>query len=274
MKLPDQVRGVITGAGSGLGRELAIQLARRGAKLVIADVNVARAEETVALVKAAGGTAVAFACDVTRAEQLEATAVEAERVYGGIDLLVNNAGVAGGGLIGEVAIDDWEWMLRVNLFGAINGCHAFVPRMKAQGRGWILNVSSCAAFACLPEMAAYNVSKAAVVALTETLSVELAPVRVSVTALCPTFFKTNLMESFRSPSDRQRKLAEGLFRASSMTVEQVAAIALRDLQRGKLISLPQLDAKLVWWAKRWFPWFFHRVLRFGHRRDLAMKRFG
>jgi NAD(P)-dependent dehydrogenase (short-subunit alcohol dehydrogenase family) len=273
VRLPAQARAVVTGAGSGLGRELAVQLGRRGSRLIIADVNGDRAEETVALVKAAGGSASAFACDVTRAEQLEAVAVEAERLYGGTDLLVNNAGVAGAGLVGEMPIKDWEWMLQVNLFGAIHGCHAFLPRMKAQGHGWILNVSSCAAFAVLPEMAAYNVSKAAVVALTETLYAELATTRLCVTALCPTFFKTNLMESFRSPSDRQRKLAEGMFKASTMTVEQVAAIGLRDLERGTLISLPQYDASFVWRVKRWIPWLYHRVLRWGHRRDLAMKRF-
>ncbi len=274
MKFPAKVRAVITGAGSGLGRELAVQLARRGARLLIADVNAARAAETVELVKSAGGEAAAFACDVTQAEQLEAAAVEAERLYGGTDLLVNNAGVAGGGLIGEMSIKDWEWMLRVNLWGAIHGCHAFVPRMKKQGHGWILNVSSCAAFATLPEMAAYNTSKAAVVALTETLFGELGGTNVEVTALCPTFFKTNLMDSFRSPTDRQRKLAEGMFKASTMTVETVARVALRDLEAGRLICLPQLDAKFVWRMRRWFPRLYLWVVRWGQRRDLAMKRFG
>lgn len=274
MKLPPQVRAVITGSGSGLGRELAVQLARRAARLIIADVHAVRAEETVALVRAAGGTATALACDVTRPEDLEAAALEAERLYGGVDLVVNNAGVAGAGMVGDMPLKDWEWMLRVNLWGVIHGCHTFVPRLKAQGHGFILNVSSCAAFASLPEMAAYNTSKAAVVALTETLFAELASTKVQVTALCPTFFKTNLMESFRSPSDRQRKVARGMFEASTMTVEQVAAIALRDLENGRLISLPQLDASWVWRVKRWFPWLYHRVLRWGQRRDLAMKRFG
>lgn len=274
MKLPDRPRGVITGAGSGLGRELSLQLARRGARLLLADVNVARAEETAALVKQAGGEGFAFACDVTDAAALEAAAVEAERRFGAVDLLVNNAGVAGAGPIGEMPVKDWDWLLKINLHGAIHGCHAFVPRMRRQGFGWILNVSSCAAFAVLPEMAAYNVSKAAVVALTETLYAEFGGTSLQVTALCPTFFVTNLMESFRSANERQRTLAEGMFKQSTMTVQDVARIALRDLERGRLICLPQYDAKFVYRIKRWWPWLYHRVVRYGHRKDLAMKRFG
>lgn len=274
MKLPERPRAVITGAGSGLGRELAVQLARRGARILIADIHVPRAEETAALVKAAGGEAFAFACDVTRPEALEAAAVEAEQRFGGTDLLVNNAGVAGAGLVGEMPLADWEWLVRINVFGALHGCHAFVPRMRTQGSGWILNVSSCAAFAVLPEMGAYNLSKAAVVALTETLYAEFGGTALQITALCPTFFQTNLMESFRSPTGRQRTLAEGMFKEASMTVQQVAAIALRDLERGTLICLPQYDASFVWRMKRWLPGLYHRVVRWGHRRDFAMKRFG
>lgn len=274
MKLPDRPRAVITGAGSGLGRELALQLAKRGARILVADIQVPRAEETAAMVKAAGGEATAFACDVTKPEALEAAAAEMERLHGGTDLLINNAGVAGAGLIGEMELKDWDWLLRINFFGALHGCHAFVPRMRKANAGWILNVSSCAAYATLPEMAAYNVSKAAVVALSESLYAELGGTPIHVTALCPTFFRTNLMDSFRAPTSRQRTLAEGMFKESSMTVHQVAAIALRDLERGRLICLPQHDASFVYRMKRWWPGLYVRVVRYGHKKDFAMKRFG
>jgi NAD(P)-dependent dehydrogenase (short-subunit alcohol dehydrogenase family) len=125
-------------------------------------------------------------CDVTRLADVRSLA---EACTGAVDLVVNNAGVGAGGRIGELSIEDWRWT-DVDLYGVIHGCHVFVPILREQGRGHVLNVASAAGLLCAPHMAAYNVAKAGVVALSETLAAELAGSGVGVTVLCPTFFKT------------------------------------------------------------------------------------
>ena len=259
--LDNAPRALITGGGSGLGRALALRLARRNARLLIADIHLERAEETVALARQRGARAEAIRCDVSKLEDLEAAARKIDELYGGIDLLVNNAGVAVAGPVGDLPIEDWDWILRTNLWGPIYGCHVFVPRMKAQRSGYILNVASSAGFASLPEMGAYNVTKAGVIALSETLDAELAPYGIKVSVLCPTFFKTNLLETLRATTDEQRASAQAMFDRASMTADEVAEAALRGLERGELIIIPQLDGKLVWRAKRFGPELYRKVIR-------------
>lgn len=275
MKLPAQAAVFLTGAGGGLGREFALQLAARGARLFLSDVHEARLNETAELAKRAGATAVETRpCDVTKAEEVELLAQEMERAFGRIDLVINNAGVAGAGPVGAMALTDWRWVMEINFWGVLNGCHVFVPRLKRQGFGAVLNVASCAAFATLPEMGAYNASKAAVVALTETLNGELGGTPITVSALCPTFFPTNLMESFRSPESKQRKLAEAFFRKSHMGAADVAKAALAGIERNRLIVIPQWDGKFTGLMKRFLPRLYLWSLRWGHARGMAERMLG
>lgn len=260
-RLPRGVRAVVTGGGSGLGRALCLRLARLGGRVLVADVRLDRAEATAAEVRATGGAAEAIDCDVGLIDDVERAAAAAERLWGGVDLLVNNAGVAAAGLVGEVPIADWQWILRVNLWGPIHGCHVFVPRMKAAGHGgWILNVASSAGIASLPEMGPYNVGKAGVISLSETLNAELAPFGVGVSALCPTFFKTNLAETMRS-NEAQKALTRWLFERADITADDVAEAALRGLEAGRLIIIPQLDGALLWRMKRLAPSLYSWLLR-------------
>src|SRR6188768_451644 len=135
MKLPNQPRAVITGGSSGLGRAFAVELGRREGRILLADLDADGASETARLVAEHGGTAEFLHTDVGCAEDVERAAQMAEALFGGVDLLINNAGVAVAGEMGDVPLDDWEWLLRVNLWGVIHGCHTFVPRMKAQRHG-------------------------------------------------------------------------------------------------------------------------------------------
>jgi NAD(P)-dependent dehydrogenase (short-subunit alcohol dehydrogenase family) len=267
MKLPPSPRAVITGAGSGLGRALALELARRGGRILVTDVSEQSAVETAQLVEEAGGTGHPMACDVSRVQDVERAAQGAEALWGGVDLLVNNAGVAAGGLVGDMPLEDWEWIVRINMWGVIHGCHVFVPRMRARSAGHILNVASAAGVTSLPEMASYNMTKAAVVSLSETLHAELAPHGIHVTALCPTFFRSSLMDSFRSPHARQRALADAFFRRSRTTAEQVARAGLRGLERNRVIVIPQLDGRLLWRLKRLSPGLYHGALGLQQRGD-------
>jgi NAD(P)-dependent dehydrogenase (short-subunit alcohol dehydrogenase family) len=271
MKLPPSPRAVVTGAGSGLGRALALELARRGGRLLVTDIREDTVAETARLVAEAGGEAHPLACDVRCPEHLEHLAAEADRRWGGTDLLVNNAGVACAGYVGDLPLDDWRWIVDINMWGVVHGCHAFVPAMKARGAGFILNVASAAAVASLPEMAPYNMTKAAVVSLSETLHAELAPHGIAVTALCPTFFESGLMDTFRSSHERQRQMSAALFQRSTATAGGVARAGLRALERGRVLVIPQADGRFMWRLKRLAPQLYHRVLGRQQRSDWAFR---
>lgn len=261
MPFPPQPRAVVTGAGSGFGRALALQLARRQGRILVCDVNLQGAEETARLVQNAGGTAAAFRCDVSSSADLERAAAEADRLWNGTDILINNAGVAVAGRVGDISLEDWAWIMNINLWGVIHGCHVFVPRFRKQKSGYILNVAAAAGFISLPEMSAYSVTKAGVISLSETLFGELGPDGVAVTVACPSFFKTNLMDTFRSPEARQRNIAQNLFNKSKATADHVAAASLDALEKGKLYAMPQADAKAIWMLKRLNPAFYFNTLR-------------
>ncbi len=254
MGLPTPVRAVITGAGSGLGRAFALDLAGRGGRLLLADVDEAGLAETVALVEAAGGTALAARCDVADEGAVNALAVQADATLGAVDLLINNAGVAVGGGFDAVPLEDWRWVMGVNLWGVIHGCHAFVPRMVGQGRGFVLNVASAAGLLAPPMLSPYNVTKAGVVALSETLHAELRGKGIRVTALCPTFFRTGLTRTARvSGSAPLMKMVDVLMDRSRIQAAGVARLGLDAVGRGELYALPMRDGRMFWRVKRALP---------------------
>jgi NAD(P)-dependent dehydrogenase (short-subunit alcohol dehydrogenase family) len=250
MPLPRSPRTVITGAGGGFGRALALEVARRGGSLVISDVDEAAAQETARLALAAGAPAArALRCDVTRIDDVQALA---DACDGEVDLVVNNAGVSSAGPIGELPIDDWRWTLEVDLFGVIHGCHVFVPMLRRQGRGHVLNVASAAGLLAAPRMGAYNVAKAGVVALSETLAAELADTPIGVTVLCPMFFRTNIARSGRFTDERIRASAERLV-DRGRTAEEVVRAALSAVAADALYAVPMAQGRWLWRMKRAAP---------------------
>ena len=251
---------VITGAGSGLGRAIAIRLARPGAKLLLADINLEGGEETARLCESRGATARALVVDVADAAQVEQLGAEADGWLGRIDLVVNNAGVAAAGMIGEIPLDDWRWIVGINLFGVIHGCHVFAPRLVRQGSGAMLNTASMAGFACAPMMGSYNVTKAGVIALSETLAAEVGEKGVGVTVLCPAFFKTNLLESARTADQQLMRMARRAFDTATMTADDVAAAALRAVERRQLYCLPMREGRIAWRLKRLMPARFAKLV--------------
>jgi NAD(P)-dependent dehydrogenase (short-subunit alcohol dehydrogenase family) len=260
MPLPSRPRAVITGAASGLGRALALDLAARHARILVADVDTEGAEETVRLVVRAGGEASATRCDVSRSGDVAALVGEADHVLGGVDLLVNNAGVAVSGPMGDVPLADWDWVMGVNLWGVIYGCHAFVPRFREQRAGHILNVASAAGLLSAPQLAPYNVTKAGVVALSETLSAELREHGVTVTVLCPTFFKTRIVERSRVHGPFGRDVTEKLMSRAKIQADGVARIAIEAVDAGQLYAVPHADGLWFWRLKRAVPEAFHYTL--------------
>ena len=267
MAVLDGKRVVITGAGSGLGRSLALVLARKGCRIGIADIDMAGAEETLAMVVRNGGSGETWEMNARVAEEVGAMAEYFFAAWGGVDLLVNNAGVGMGGFTGEIPLEDWEWLISLNFWGMVYGCHFFIPRMKAQGGGHILNVASAMGITCMGEMAPYNTSKAAIISLSETLYSELAPDNIGVTALCPMFFKTNLMQRARFGTETERDLAGTFFNYSRMTSDEVAAAAVKAVEKGKLYCVPMLSGKFHWILKRISPTLYYRQYAFLARRD-------
>lgn len=252
---------VVTGAASGLGRALSLDLARSGWTIGIADIDLEGARETVELVKGCGGSGEAYRCDVRSVEEVSAMAGHFFDEWGKVALLVNNAGVAVAGLVGDVEVGEWRRIVDINMWGTVFGCHAFIPRMKAQGGGHILNIASAAGIVSLPEMAPYNMVKAAVISLSETLHSELAPCHIGVTVGCPTFFKTNLLDTMSCTDDFQSQFAHAAFDNATMTTEEVASRLLKAVWKNRLYAFPQRKGWLTWVLKRISPSAHHGVLK-------------
>ena len=261
-----QAYAVVTGAGSGIGRSFAVELARRGGTVVCADIHLETAQETVDLIQSlTSSNAYAVQCDVGLKEDVKALAEQAEQLLGHpVTLLINNAGVGLGGKFDEVSLGDWQWCMHVNLWGVIHGCHYFVPQFKQQGFGAIINVASAAGFTAAPEMTAYNVTKASVLALSETLSAELRSANIRVNVLCPTLVPTNIMKNGRLPKSYSGLADQLLMNHAFIDSDQVAKKTLNQLDANKLYTIPQPDAKLFWWMKRISPQLYAKLLGVGY----------
>lgn len=254
---------VITGAGSGFGREFAKLGASLGMKLVLADLDTAALAATVEAVRAEGGDAIGVTTDVSDAAQVEALARASLETYGGAHLLFNNAGVGAGGFVWENSANDWQWVFGVNVMGVANGLRAFVPVMLEQNEpAHIVNTASVAGLLAAPAMGVYNASKHAVVALTETLHHDLRLAGASligVSLLCPAFVPTGIADAERSrpealaneaPYTASQKLAaRQLTRAvegGKLTARDVARLTFDAVREGRfyVITHPNIMASV------------------------------
>ena len=238
--LNDKV-AVITGAGSGLGRELVLASARRGMRIAGADVDESGLAETKRLLLAEQPNAAFFSqkLDVSKLEAVQAYADAVFAHYGAVHALFNNAGVATYGPLWQHSEKDWTWLLGVNLLGVAWGVKAFVPRMIAQGEGHIVNIASAAGWAYMPDLGIYNVTKSGVVALSETLLGDLrsAGSELGVSVVCPAFFRTAINSSSRN------RPAELLETAVAAPVESEAARVAREKRQAFVEQL--IDASPV-----------------------------
>ncbi len=255
---------VVTGAGSGIGRSFALELAKRGGTVVCSDIKLDAAKETVAQIEASGGKAFAVECDVGNAKQVEKLAEQAEQLMQHpATLVINNAGVGLGGKFDETSLEDWKWVSDINLWGVIHGCHYFVPKFKQLGHGAIINVASAASYTAAPEMTAYNVTKAGVRALSETLSAELRKHNIKVNVLCPTLVPTNIIKNGKVP--HKGILDYALTNLAFTTSDKVARLTLDRLDKNELYTIPQIDAKLFWLMKRTAPNLYAKLLGTSYR---------
>ncbi|WP_121254196.1 SDR family NAD(P)-dependent oxidoreductase [Nocardioides ferulae] len=234
-------RVLVTGAASGLGAALAAAWEARGARVLRTD--------RVSAVSTTGGgstTGHVLRLDVTSDDDWAAALDHVEATWGGLDVLVNNAGVAGGGRLDVAPIDEWRWITEINLFGAVRGTRTFTPLLKRQGSGRIVNIASLAGLVHPAGMASYNATKAAVVALTETTGHELAAFGVTAHAVCPSYFRTSLVDSLRDSPAEDAALTgvvAHLVESSPFSADDIAAAVLEALDRGEELILPDQPAR-------------------------------
>jgi NAD(P)-dependent dehydrogenase (short-subunit alcohol dehydrogenase family) len=246
---------VITGGGSGIGRELAIALSKEGAKVVLADIDENGMAETA---KSLATENLAVRCDVSRPEQLDNLADGTYKRFGAAHLVFNNAGVAVAGPTWTATLEDWKWSVDINLMGVVHGIRAFVPRMlAAKTEGHIVNTASVAGLLSLHGSAVYCATKHAVVTLSECLYQDLraANAAIDVSVLCPAFVKTGIAESARN---RPKELAatnplaapyvaavRKALEHGKLSAEDVARITLEGLKAGRFYILPHTKIKLA-----------------------------
>ena len=226
-------RVLVTGAASGLGAALSSAFEARGDEVLRTDLT--------------GGD---LALDVTSDDDWAAALAHVEETWGGLDVLVNNAGVAGGGRLDVATMDEWEWITEINLFGVVRGTRTFVPLLKRQRSGHIVNVASLAGLVHPAGMASYNAVKAAVVALTETTGHELASYGVRASVVCPSYFRTNLMASMRGADEALGEIVSELVERSPLTADDIAAEVLAGMERGEEVIVPDQPARDAWRLKQ------------------------
>ena len=233
---------LVTGAASGLGAALTAAFRARGDEVLATDLAGEGGVESGA--RAPSSTTVRL--DITSDDDWAAALALVEERWGGLDILVNNAGVAGGGRIDVAGLDEWEWIVEINLLGVVRGCRTFVPMLKRQRSGTIVNVASLAGLVHPAGMASYNAVKAGVVALTETLGHELSPYGVTASVVCPSYFRTNLMDSLRGADEALGSVVTQLVERSPLTADDIAVAVLAGIDAGDEIILPDPAARAAY----------------------------
>ncbi len=248
-------RVFVTGAAMGLGKAFCTHFAKDGWTIGMSDISMERLEQTAVEIKALGGTPILFKLDVANREEYRTVAQNFVEQTGGIDVLVNNAGVGDGASFHEYSLENWDWMIGINQMGVIHGCHFFVPTFMKQKSGHIINIASAAGYANPPRMSPYNVTKAAVISLSESLNYELSPLGIQTSVVMPTFIKTEIMSNARGSSDAIRA-GRKLLDKTKLLPEDAVLEMLTKAGKGHFeIVLPK-DSRMGYWLKRHFPGIF------------------
>ena len=262
---------VITGAGSGLGRQLALRLASAGASVAISDIDQAGLAETEEMVKNLlgdkQGKVIARSLDVSNREAVFAYAEQTKEDFGSVNLVINNAGVAlSSGTLNETSVDDFEWLMSINFSGVLYGTKAFLPILEDAKWGHIINISSLFGLIGVAEQSAYNASKFAVRGMTEALRQELeqADSHISCTSIHPGGIKTSIAKNSRVSKElraEEIKLKQEFESLAMTTAESAAEQILNAAIKNKRRLVLGKDAKALDWIQRHFPNHYHRVLQ-------------
>ena len=191
-----------------------------------------------------------------------------------VDAVINNAGVSAYGDMETIPIERWQWIVNINLMGVIYGCKAFIPILKAQGGGHIVNIASYLAFLSAPGSTCYNLTKAGILSLSETLKIELAGNNIGVSVVMPSFFKTNLMDQLYCTDSQKETMIRTLFSRTSFPAAKIAAHIINAMENNRFYVLPQWDARLLWRVKRWMPNLYLKLFAFAYRKEYINKILG
>lgn len=255
---------LITGAGSGLGAAMARRYSAAGYSVAVTDIDQARADDVLAGLGSSAAEGFSHKLDITCESDWAAVQRRIELEWHGLDVLINNAGVAAAGRCEESSMADWEWIVAVDLMGVVRGCHRFLPlfrRQAEQGRkGYIVNMASFAGIAAMPGLSAYGTAKAGVVALSEHLLTELAGTGIGVSVVCPAFVRTGLLQDFRSADPSQRELVGRWMDQSGVSADAVADHVFRAMQDGQFLVLTHEQTRWAWLLKRFWPAYYFRQM--------------
>ena len=251
----------ITGAGSGLGAAMAHYFNQQGWRVAVTDIDSARAQETLAALEQAGGEGFALVMDVTQEDDWAALEQAVMERWGGLQVLINNAGVATAGTVISTPPEDWDWVLDIDLMSVVRGCRRFGAVMRRQGAGHLVNIASFAGLAGAPGISSYGVAKAGVVALSEALRAELYHHGVGVSVACPAFVPTRLTETMRATQAGTQAQVKKWMQRSGVSAEQVAEKVFAAVERQRFLVLTHRDTRWAWRLKRWLPSVYFRMLR-------------
>lgn len=251
-------RAFITGGGGSLGRALAIALANDGWTIGITDIKDEALAESKKLIEQAGGKAFTYQFDVANRHEYKKAFDDFIANTGGIDLLINNAGVGDGGLFGEYELENWDWITGINQMAVVYGSHYAVQVMKKQRSGHIISIASAAGIANMPNMSMYNVTKAAVISLMESLYAELAPFNVQTSVVCPTFFRSNIMQHNRG-DEKATAIGQHIISKAKYGPDEIADYILMQAGKNEFYILHPFQARLVFTIKRLIPRLFLKI---------------
>jgi NAD(P)-dependent dehydrogenase (short-subunit alcohol dehydrogenase family) len=240
---------IVTGGAAGIGQALCEELGRRGAIVVVADINAAGAEQVSAGITGIGGWATAVQLDVARAGDVQQIIEDTVSAHGRLDYMFNNAGVSFGGEVRDMALEHWRHLIDVNLMGVIYGTAAAYAAMVSQGSGHIVNTASTAGLVAFPTASAYATTKHAIVGLSTSLRAEAADLGVKVSAVCPGFIETGIYDAATVVNISHEDLLS-LVPFKMMDVNKVAPVILHGVARNQEIIVFPLHARLLWWLNR------------------------
>jgi len=265
---------LITGAGSGLGAAMARRYAAAGYSVAVTDIDQTRADEVLAGLRSSGAQGFSHKLDITLDSDWAVVQQRVEEEWRGLDVLINNAGVAAAGRCEESSMADWEWIVTVDLMGVVRGCHRFLPlfrRQAEQGRtAYIINIASFAGLAAMPGLSAYGTAKAGVIALSEHLLTELADAGIGVSVVCPAFVRTGLLQDFRSANPSHRELVGRWMDKSGVSADAVAEHVFRAMLRRQFLVLTHPQTRWAWLLKRLWPAHYYRQM--ARRFSLARRK--
>ena len=248
-------RAFITGGGGALGKSFATHLAKDGWNIGITDISAQALEAAKQTVETNGGKAFTYQFDVSDKAAYKKAFDDFVAKNNGIDLLINNAGIGDGGLFGVYELEKWDWITGINQMAVVYGSHYAAQVMKQQRSGHILTISSVAAVACMPNMSMYNVTKAAALALSESIYAELKPFNVQVSVAMPEFFKSGIMQ-YAKGDENATTIGKKKIEKAPISSEEVADFILQQAGAGKFYILHPFKAKLAFFVRNHFPNYF------------------